>query len=246
MAVTFTNTEKNTMKNQSARLAVIVCVAGLLLSGDLLLAQSSSKKMEPATTQQKAKMSADGTQVAKDGYAAVRAMHAARVAIFNGEPDTAKKALADAKSLLEKAKADENAAGMQGGMIPIDGSLALGDTFVTTPECATCIAKANEHFTAGNKSEGFDELRLGKIEVNFSRVLMPIEATEKQLTKAIDFANNGKYYECNLALKAAEDGLELDSVSLIEFPEAGDAAKASKAGEMTGQGSKKMDGSSSK
>ena len=204
--------------------------------------------MEPATAQQNAqqkdKSKPDATQVAKDGQAAVRAMHAARVAIFNGEPDIAKKALADAKMLLGKAKADEVAAGMKGDMIPIDGSLALSDTFVPSPECSDCIAKANEHFTAGNKDKALDELRLGEIEVNFSRVLMPVAATEKLLTKAIDLANNGKYYECNLALKAAEDGLELDLVTLIELPgkKTGDGS-----GKMTDQGTaKKPAGSSSK
>ena len=209
------------MKRYAARLATILLVAGSFIAGDSLLAQSGAKTMEPATTQQSDKSVADLTQLAKDGQAAVRAMHAARVAIFNGEPDIAKKALADAKQLLEKAKADEVAAGMKGDMIPIDGSLALTDTFVASPECNSCIAKANEHFSAGNKEKALEELRLGEIEVDFSRVLMPVAATEKQLMKAIDFANNGKFYECNLALKAAEDGLELDSVTLIDLPGVG-------------------------
>ena len=180
------------------------------------------------------------TQVAKDGYAAVRAMHAARVAIFNGEPDIAKKALADAKMLMEKAKADEVALGMKNDLIPIDGSLSLGETFVESPECTSCIAKANEHFTAGNKDKALEELRLGEIEVDFSRILMPIAATEQELTKAIEMANEGKYYECNLALKAAEDGLQLDSVSLIEIPDTGtsDEASMSTEKEKAGSGSK--------
>ena len=206
------------MKRYSARLAAILLVAGSFVAGDALLAQSTAKKMEPATAQQADKASSDLTQLAKDGQAAVRAMHAARVAIFNGEPEIAKKALADAKKFLEKAKADEAAAGMKGDMIPIDGSLALTDTFVESPECKSCIAKANELFSAGNKDKALEELRLGEIEVDFSRVLMPVAKTEKQLMTAIDFANSGKFYECNLALKAAEDGLQIDSVSLVEIP----------------------------
>ena len=229
------------MKRYSAHLAAIVLVAGSFIAGDSLLAQSGAKTMEPATAQQTDKSTPDVTQVAKDGQAAVRAMHAARVAIFNGEPDIAKKALADAKMLLEKAKSDEIAAGMKGDMIPIDGSLALTDTFVASPECTNCIAKANEHFTAGNKEKALEELRLGEIEVDFSRVLMPIAATEKQLKKAIDFANDGKFYECNLALKAAEDGLELDSVTLIDLPDMkkkDDASKTSGQTPAQGSGSK--------
>ena len=224
------------MKKLIAPLAIVALAAGSLLVGDTLVAQSSTVKTEaPATEQKENSTPADATQVAKDGYAAVRAMHAARVAIFNGETDTAKKALADAMALLEKAKADELAAGMKGGMIPIDGSLALGETFVATPECETCIAKANQHFTAGDKAKALAELRMGEIEVNFSRVMMPIAETEKLLTQATNLANEGKYYECNLALKAAEDGLQLDSVSLIEFPEADSGDKANNADQGSGK-----------
>ena len=223
------------MKKLIAPLAIVTLAAGSLFAGDSLLAQSSAKTTEPVATQQKDNLMSDATQVAKDGYAAVRAMHAARVAIFNGEPDLAKKALADAQSLLEKTKSDEIAAGIEGDMIPIDGSLALADTFVASPECTECIAKANEHFTAGNKSKALKELRLGEIEVNFSRVMMPIAATEKRLMEATNLANEGKFYECNLALKAAEDGLQLDSVSLIEFPEAASEGDAENTDQSSGK-----------
>ena len=206
------------MKNLIAPLTIAALAVGSFFAADSLCAQSSTTKTEPAATQQEANSKPDATRVAKDGYAVVRAMHAARVAIFNGEPDMAKKALTDAKALIEKTKADEMVAGMKGDLIPIDGSLALTDTFVASPECTRCIDKANELFTAGDKAQALQELRLGKIDVDFSRILMPIAATEEQLTKAINFANDGKYYECNLALKAAEDGLQLDSVSLTELP----------------------------
>ena len=215
------------MKKLTAAVIVIAFAAGSLLDDAPLIAQTITSKTEQTANLQKNNSApVNATQVAEDGYAAVRAMHAARVAIFNGESDVAKKVLADAKTLLEKTKTDELAAGMKGDLIPIDGSLALADTFVPSNEKAARIEKANEHFSSGNKDQALEQLRLGEIEVNFSRVMMPMSATEKRLEKAINFANEGKFYECNLALKAVEDGLQLDSVSLIDFSER-DSGKAS-------------------
>ena len=61
-----------------------------------------------------------------------------------------------------------------------------------------------------------EQLRQGDIDVNFTRVLMPFDSTCEKLGEAIDLANQSKYYESNLALKAAEDGMGFDSISLFE------------------------------
>ena len=218
------------MKKFSAPLASIAfLIVGSFFAADSLVAQSTAKTLDQAAAKQEDKSTPDATQVAEDGYATVRAMHAARVAIFNGDPDMAKRILADAKTLLEKTKADELAAGMKDDLIPIDGSLQLSETFEPSPETNSHINKANEHFSKGDKDQALKQLRQGEIEVNFSRVLMPIAATEKQLIEAINLANDGKFYECNLALKAAEDGLKLDTVELVDLPAMEKANESKKA-----------------
>jgi len=54
---------------------------------------------------------------------------------------------------------------------------------------------------------------------------MPLKETETRLATATNLTKEHKYYEANLALKAAEDGIVLDSVSLLEFPTADGSAK---------------------
>ena len=61
--------------------------------------------------------------------------------------------------------------------IPIDGQIALADTYVPTPEKKEHIAKANEHFKKGRAKEAIEELRLGEINVSYTRVMMPLTAT---------------------------------------------------------------------
>ncbi|HET9032284.1 MAG TPA: YfdX family protein, partial [Dokdonella sp.] len=98
------------------------------------------------------------------------------------------------------------------------GQLMLADDFVMTPEKRAHIDKANAQLKSGDHDKAIDELKLAAIDVNYTRVWMPMEQSEKHLDKAIKLAKSGKYYEANLALKAIQDNLTVDSVSLDELP----------------------------
>jgi len=189
-----------------------------------------------ATTPAKNGLPQDLTKVSHAGYDAIRDVHAARLAIFNGDPkvaiemiDKAKKDLDDAAKDAEKFAADEKVAGHENkgdeksasdkmDLIPIDGNIAIADTFVATPEKKEHIAKANEHFKAGRSKEALEELRLGEIDVVYTRAMLPWKATQKRVDEAEKLASDHEYYEANLALKAAEDGLVMESVDLQGNP----------------------------
>ena len=94
-----------------------------------------------------------------------------------------------------------------------------------TPEKKEHIAKANEHFKSGRAKEAIEELRLGEIDVTYTRVMMPLTATKKCLADAMQLATEHKYYEANLSLKAAEDGVIVDSVGLADMPQYKDASQ---------------------
>ena len=95
------------------------------------------------------------------------------------------------------------------------------------------IAKANEHFKKGRAKEAIEELRLGEINVSYTRVMMPLTATKKCLADAMQLAKEHKYYEANLSLKAAEDGLILDSVGLAEYIRSNQRTKPRRARRLT-------------
>lgn len=176
-------------------------------------------------------------KVSQDGFAAMRSIRAARVAIFNGEPEVANEMLNKAKTNLQTAYNDassffknkkmmtkgktfgNNPQNAKMDWIPIDGQVALAETYVPSPGKAEHITKANKFFKNGQSKEAIKELQLGEIDVNYTCVLMPWEATMKCVTEACQLADEHKYYEANLALKTAEDGLIIDSVSLMETPD---------------------------
>ena len=175
-------------------------------------------------------------KVSQDGFAAMQAVRAARVAIFNGELNVTTQMLNKAKNGLYAAtknaspftpfsKTTGDGQPVTGKTqtthmvwIPIDGRVVLAETYVSSPKKAEHINKANKFFKNGQSKEAINELWLGEIDVTYTCVLMPLEATIKCVTEATKLANEHKYYEANLALKAAEDGLIVDSTSLIGMP----------------------------
>jgi hypothetical protein len=165
-------------------------------------------------------------QLSEEGLKALRAVYAARLAIFEGETKEAEKLLSHAKAELgEAAKTAEKIAfkskkAYTGTLIPIDARLTLADDFVFTPEKAAKIAKVNEHLKKGETKQALEMLRDAGIYLNLTAVLLPLEPTTSAVDKAIKLLGEDKYYEANLALKAAEDGVIIDSQSFIEWLEA--------------------------
>jgi len=103
--------------------------------------------------------------------------------------------------------------------IPIDGQVSLADTYVVSKERAQHIQKANEYFKNGQSKQAIEELRLAAINVTCTRVMMPLSTTTGWVSEATRLLGQQKYYEANLALKAAEDGLVVNSASLVEMPQ---------------------------
>jgi YfdX protein len=177
------------------------------------------------------------------GNTAIRDIGNARLAIFNGAPDKAVQLVTEAKADVAKAeqeapsfaaKTTTTGEGNTGAstpqaekveMVPVDGQLVTSEDFVASPEKSAHVAKANEHLRSGRYKEGLEELRLGEIEVRYNRVWMPLASTEKHLEQAIKLMNEHKYYEANLALKAIDDSLVVDSVAVTELPKNAEAPK---------------------
>ncbi len=135
---------------------------------------------------------------------------------------------ADAKAAGHDKKEDDKSASDMTDLIPIDGEIAIADTFVPSAEKKKHIDKANEHLKSGHSKDAIEELRLGEVEVVFARVMLPLETTKKRVADAEKLAKEHKYYEANLALKAAEDGLIVDSIDLLGTPKPASTDSAAK------------------
>jgi len=201
-------------------------------------------------------------KLSQEGFWGMRAVKAARIAIFGGNTDLAKKmvdaalkslkaaAQNDTKYVTETRKANLDAAKKDrtenvlkntksgpgpGGdrVIPIDVNLAIADNFAVTPEKKAKIAEANQNFKKGKANKAIETLRLASIDVVFQRVLMPVGRTIEHVKLASGLVQQQKFYQANLALKAAEDGLVLDTVNHLIEPTTGGNIKAANMGKKT-------------
>lgn len=221
------------------------------LLGTTLLAGAVSAQQTPsapaqatAPTAQQKEAVRDLAKLSADGAIAFRALHLARVAIFDADPAAAKKLVADARAALAKAKTDSTAfqkaeadfkmpKGMKAApaagsastqpvaWLPIDGQLTLDEDFVSTPAKAAAVADANKSLEKGNRAEAIEKLRVADVKVMFAMALAPLDKTMADVDQAAKLLDGGKYYEANAALKKVEEGVRYDViVATAQAPQA--------------------------
>lgn len=216
------------MNHRHTRRGLVFLVAAL--TPGLVLAVEK----KPVNKQQKMEQVLD--KVSREADVAVREAGFARVAIFDGQVDQAKKLLEDAKANLAKAKRNAptltvsvKAVEKRGGktidtekvterndLLPIDATLSLSEDYVATPAKTAKVKEANEHLKKGDHPKALQVLEEADIGVSVSRVLMPLQRTIDEVDGALKQVAAGKYYEANLTLKGIEDGLIVDTVALDE------------------------------
>jgi len=112
-------------------------------------------------------------QVSRESNAAMQQLRWARVALFDGQPDEAKKFLAEAKNNLTAAEKDApeltvtvketakvgdetvetHETKQTLDYVPIDAWLVLAEDFIPTPDKQGKIKEANEHMKKGNSAK---------------------------------------------------------------------------------------------
>lgn len=182
----------------------VITLIGFAIAGTISIATTQK---EESNIQEK---------VSSEANTAIRDLRWARVALFDGQPEAAKTYLGGVKKNLETAKKHgPEMVTEKSDYVPIDAWLVLSENFVATPEKNAKIKEANKNLKNGDKGKAVEVLRTADIDVSVSRMLMPLDATMKHVDTAIQLMSEHKYYEANLALKGAEDGV-VDSIMLAE------------------------------
>lgn len=171
--------------------------------------------------------------VSDDGYQVMRDVHAARIALFNGDTDRARQLVDQAQQGLTKTRSDEKALGANAkhdpNLVSIDGQLVVGHDYVPTPEKTAALHKGNDTLKQGDSASAIEQLKLAEVDIGYARMLMPLAQTQAHVDEAAALLYSQNYYDANLALKQAEDGLDTETVMLVEAPKAAPAAGAEQA-----------------
>lgn len=231
--------------NARAKLTV-TALSALLSAGALVTAAPAfaADAAKPATaTATKPDAVASVSEKAKDeamiktvdeAYRAMREVQAARLAIFNGMPEQAVKFVGQAKADMQVAQGrakdfavkTQKPAASGDAYIPIDTSLALSEGFKATKEKQAAIDKANQHLAKGEHKSAIEVLRLANVDLTESAALIPAKAVLSHITDAATLLGDKKYYEANLALKAAEDAVIVEAYSVDAIPAQGAKAQS--------------------
>lgn len=171
--------------------------------------------------------------VSKESAQAVSDMRSARIAIFEGQTDLAKRYLDDATKLLEEADAHAPRTEVTvqtkrtvGGdevtksereevtdLVPVDAWVGVSEDFVARPKLRASEDEAAKDATASDAAPSVEAEDIG---ITVTRVLMPVHRTAAHVERAKKLLGQDKFYEANLALRAAEDELVTDEIVLYQ------------------------------
>jgi hypothetical protein len=184
-------------------------------------ANPAAAKPKTATTAAKREL----LKVSENAMHTMRNVHNARLAIFDGQPEQAQ-TFVDAAVVrigatlkdAEKYAVDVKEPMDDDAYVPYDTSLTVLDTFKPNKEDVKHIATANEYLHQGKKQQAMEAL--GLVDVRFATTirLVPVKLAKQHIDAAEKLVSEHKYYEANLALKALEDAVIIETFSIDKTP----------------------------
>ena len=195
------------------RLIMATMVTAILASSTVWAADNAPVAAQQQTQQvQQTQKTAAAERISEQGLYAMRDVQVARLALFHGDPEKAKELTNEASALLSDdstewakfAKPGKKTNLNDDQYIVINASVGISESYVATPEKEAAIKIANEKMAKGDKK--------GVME---NQYLMPLKQTRNALADAQKLLDKKQYYEANLALKGAEDGIIVDSEALF-------------------------------
>lgn len=200
---------------------ISIIIAAGLLSGAAFANEvpSSSNKSQLTVSQER-----DIDNIAYIGSEAMQDIQLARVALFNGDTVKAKKFLMLADKKINDDKTNWENFIKKNKTPPIDNdeyviinaTISVNEDFQSSETKTKAINEANKKLAHSDKKGAIETLRLAGITVMENQVLMPLQQTRTDIQKAITLFNDGKYYQTNLMLLSAEQGVIVESEVLQE------------------------------
>jgi hypothetical protein len=205
-----------------------------LMASTLIMSASGTGHADSATKT----ADQDFGRLSADGVSAFNDVHLARRAIFDGKTDEAAKFVADAQASLAKAKSDSAvflkaetalrssekaaprmsaAAGSEKPIawVPIDSEIALGETFVSTPEKAAAVVTARKALEKGDNVKSLETIKQAQIDINFTLAVAPLDQSIAAIDQASSLIASHDYYGASQALRLAEAGVRYDEIDDI-------------------------------
>ena len=242
-------------KSMVAALVLTTILGGTAYAAEQAVQQSATPTN--AVVQDIGKLSQDGAQVFRDLQLARLAIFEADPSQAKALIGKAQAAFAKAKTdeaVFTKAEAELKTPGDLSGhkataqaataetkpaskdrvaWVPVDSQLTLADNFVATPQKASAVQEAGKTLAQGDRKGAIEKLKLADVDVNFTMAVLPLNKTVADVNQAATLIDQGKYYDANVVLKTAQDGLRFDVINAIATPQNPKVASADTASPQT-------------
>ena len=221
-----------------SRVAIASLVAASLIGATALTsaavyAAEASHQTDAAKMDQKASNVADNfLKLSKDGMEAMSDVHAARLAIYNGDTDKAENLVNTAQSLAMQAEKDATIldkvakagskatkGGDESRYLPLNAQISVLNDYALKPEDSDHLDKANTALKTGDNKGAVTHASLIDQQVAYTYVAVPYDQLTASLYHAAVNLKAKKAQLANMDLKAIEDSLIVDRVSIDGIPD---------------------------
>lgn len=145
----------------------------------------------------------------------------ARMALFDGQAETASGILSQATSYLGDDTAKYAIKTDGGYAIPVDSGVSFADGFTPTQDHAPAIAQAGQHMQQGDIDGAIETMTNAGVDLDVKMVVVPYKTTVDALEKAIEDIGAGDIHKANMVLKSIETSVKVDDFKPGHLPHQG-------------------------
>ncbi len=201
-----------------------------LVTGPALAASADDASRSDQTTRH------DFSTLSRAGSLAFDDAALARLAIFDGHPSKAATLIANAETEFNRADIDQTAfikaedalnppssmrsssasgqAGQPTVWLPVAEGFVLSETLVPPAGTDQTLDKANASLRANQRRQAIETLKVAHVSAIDTVALAPLDETRADLHRASQLVAAGDYYGAGQALRALEQRVRYDSVSV--------------------------------
>ena len=208
------------MKPNSKFTATIVAAA-LATTGVAEIANAASDTA--AKDAEAVQVAGESIRVPANGKHILDGVHAARLALFDGNIDLAKDMISNSHNQINDHAAEfaVKLKDAKGFALPVESGLQFKEGFQPTDQHAPIINQAGAMIQNGQVDEAIGVMTNAGIELDIKVVLLPVAQTATHLDQALADIDAGHIHKANMALKAVETSIEIQDFQPGTLPSQG-------------------------
>lgn len=153
---------------------------------------------------------------------AMQRIAAARLAIFDGQPEDGAALVAVAHKDLDKARESLHVFNVVAGreendqstFVPFATTIVFSEEFVPDEKTQKAVDEANTHMANGNSDQAIEVLKTAKVDVLLAAQMIPVAESIEHMQEAERLFASENYYAASQALKSIVDSAKTETYGM--------------------------------